>query len=554
MKNIAIKSFSVLSALLVLATGCIKETFPQGSTQTAAQVAKSDGALDAMINAIPVSMMGTNELGYYSNYGVHWDYGIGAIHMASELMLEDMATLGDNPYYNRYYAWAYNQNQGDRYIYCAYFWDAYYTWIKAANDIINVVDPEDMNDTAKKYLGQALAYRASFYLDLARYFEPLEPGVSYSGYDISKVKGLTVPLVDENTTEEDGKNNPRVSHDEMYAFILNDLDRAAEYLKDVKTDYSHPSINLVNGLYARTYLEMGAAGTAGAYEKAAQYARKVIDESGKTPLTQAQWEDPKTGFNSGSSNNSWIWGLTLSTENQGNILTWAAHICSEGAWGYAPLSQLGMNKATYEKIPDTDFRKHSWLDPGRMNYYNYQFSCGDDSYLNATGAYRGNPVPKDLVNIKFRPAQGEVSDYAVGNCTDQVLMRIEEMYFIEAEALAQTDVAGAKAVLESLVKTRNPQYTCTASTKEAFLEEMLFQKRVEFWGEGILFFDYKRLGAGITRGYKGTNHAAVYAYNSVGRSPQWNIVITRGEHQANTGITADTNNPDPSDLLPLWSE
>ena len=335
MKNSAIKTISVLSALLVLATGCIKETFPQGSTQTAAQVAKSDGALDAMINAIPVSMMGTNELGYYSSYGVHWDYGIGAIHMATEFMLEDMATLGDNPYYNRYYAWAYNQSQGDRYIYCAYFWDAYYTWIKAANDIINVVNPEDMNDTAKKYLGQALAYRANFYLDLARLFEPLEPGTTYPGYDISKVKGLTVPIVDENTTEELGKNNPRVSHDKMYEFILSDLDRAAEYLKDVKTDYSHPSINLVNGLYARAYLEMGAAGAAGAYEKAALYAQKVIDESGKTPLTQAQWEDPKTGFNSGSSNNSWIWGLTLSTENQGNILTWAAHICSEGAWGSA---------------------------------------------------------------------------------------------------------------------------------------------------------------------------------------------------------------------------
>lgn len=554
MKNTILTSFVVLSAAVVLTTGCIKETFPQGSTQTAAQVAKSDGALEAMVNAIPVSMMGTNELGYYSNYEVHWDFGIGAIHLATEFMLEDVATLGDNPYYNRFYSWAYNQAQGDRYIYCAYFWDAYYTWIKAANDIINVINPDDMNETAKMYLGQALAYRASFYLDLARLFEPKVPGTNYPGYDVSPVLGLTVPIVNENTKEEDGKNNPRVSHKEMYDFILSDLTKAAEYLTGVTTDYTHPSINVVNGLFARAYLEMGACGDEGAYAKAAEYARKVIDESGKTPLTQDQWEDPKYGFNSGSSNNSWIWGLTLSTENQGNILTYTAHISSEGAWGYAPLSQLGMNKNTYNRIPDSDFRKHSWLDPGRTSYYNYKFSCGDDSYLNATGAYKGNPIPKDYVNIKFRPNQGEISDYAVGNCSDHVLMRIEEMYFIEAEALAQSNLSQAKTVLESLIKTRNPEFVCTSGNKEAFLEELLFQKRVEFWGEGILFYDYKRLGAGITRGYSGTNHASVYAYNSVGRSPQWNIVITRGEHQANLGITAATNNPDPSDLLPLWTE
>ena len=80
------------------------------------------------------------------------------------------------------------------------------------------------------------------------------------------------------------------------------------------------------------------------------------------------------------------------------------------------------------------------------------------------------------------------------------------------------------------------------------------QKRIEFWGEGILFFDYKRLGAGITRGYPGTNHPSVYCYNSKGRNPQWNFVITRGEFQSNKGITDKTNNPDPSGLLELWTE
>ena len=82
---------------------------------------------------------------------------------------------------------------------------------------------------------------------------------------------------------------------------------------------------------------------------------------------------------------------------------------------------------------------------------------------------------------------------------------------------------------------------------------MLFQKRVEFWGEGILIYDYKRLNQGITRGYEGSNHPASEMFNTNGRSPQWNIVITRGEFQSNTGITEALNNPDPSEQIPVWS-
>ena len=85
---------------------------------------------------------------------------------------------------------------------------------------------------------------------------------------------------------------------------------------------------------------------------------------------------------------------------------------------------------------------------------------------------------------------------------------------------------------------------------DSFIDEMFFQKRVEFWGEGILIFDYKRLDKGITRGYEGTNHPLVWAFNCEGRSPQWNIVITRGEYQSNTAIV---NNPDPSQFTKNWT-
>lgn len=85
---------------------------------------------------------------------------------------------------------------------------------------------------------------------------------------------------------------------------------------------------------------------------------------------------------------------------------------------------------------------------------------------------------------------------------------------------------------------------------EDFLKEMMVQKRIEFWGEGVLIYDYKRLDMGITRDYKGsvvTNYTDKdYLINTTGRSPQWNFCIPLSELQTNLGITADDNNPDPT--------
>ena len=542
---------------LVLATGCIKETFPQGSTQTSAQVAKSASALAAMVNAIPSSMTTTDFLGYLGTYNDHTDFGYPGIAFRTENMLEDVVTSGENPYYNRALQYAQNQAQGSTYIYCAYFWDAYYTYIKSCTDIISTIDPATANEDALNYLGIAHAYRAMFYLDLARLFEA-KPN-KYT--DVSGVLGLTVPLVTEATTESSATNNPRLPREEMYAFILSELEKAEAYIDPQSKAYAKPSLGAVYGLYARAYIEMGASGDEGAYAKAAEYADKAITESGKTPLTQAQWEDPANGFNNGAANNSWIWGLPVSAENVGNILCFTAHMASEGTWGYAPLSQISVSKRLYDQISDKDFRKHSWLDPAYIadpaakQPYDYKFA-GDDAAKQAFLNGGMNPAAKPYQNIKFRPKGGETIDYTNGNPTDFPIMRVEEMYFLKAEALAgDGKIADAQAVLNDFMKTRilDGSYSCSAFTDfESFTDELLLQKRIEFWGEGILIYDYKRLDEGITRGYEGTNQASVYCYNSEGRSPQWNIVITRGEFQSNKGITDATNNPDPSNTLTLW--
>ena len=550
----------IMVSIAFAAVGCVSETLPQGSVQTQEQVAESESALKAMANAIPASMMTSDVLGWVGSYGDHTDFGIAGIHLRTDFMLEDLVTSGDNPYYNRFYAYVMNRSQGERYISCAYFWQCYYKWIKAANDIISLVNPVDATPEALGYLAAAYTYRAMFYLDLARLYEPKENAYT----DVTPVLGLTVPLVTEATTEEQAKNNPRVPREGMYEFILSDLAEAERLMSPLQMNYTLPSLASVYGLYARAWLEMGYwndADSQMAFSKAAEYARKAIVQSGKVPLTQAQWEDPVNGFNNGAASDSWIWGLTTSSENTINIITFTAHISSEATWGYAPLSQICASRRFYDAIAEGDFRKNSWLDPEYIGNpdgglpYSYKFSGTDADKVNFLRGTEMNPPAVPYQNIKFRPYLGECSDYAVGNCADHPLMRVEEMYFIEMEAVAHSDLGLAKILLEEFMDTRvvDGSFVCEASDLNSFLDEMLFQKRVEFWGEGVVFFDYKRLGKGIQRGYPGTNEAAVYAFNSDGLSPQWNIVVTNGEFQYNAGINSLTNNPDPSGKLVLWN-
>ena len=572
MKNILIKSFAVLSAVII-AAGCIKETFPTGGTITEGQLEVSPNALQYMVNAIPAAMMTSGTAGYASSYGYHADFGIAGIHLMTESMLEDLTVGGDLGYF-WFGAFFQNVSMGADYIYGNYFWDCYYKWIKSANDIIRKAGEvtEETDQTVLSALGQAHAYRAMFYLDLARLYEPKDNELAPIS---DEIRGLTVPIVTEDTTEEIAKYNPRVAREDMYDFIFSDLKKAEMYLSATETSYTKPTLGAVYGLYARAYLELGAADdqvSRSDYSKAAEYARQAIQVSGKTPLTEEQWHDPRTGFNDGSSNNSWLWGLTLSAENASNIVTNIAHIAPEAVWGYSILSMPSVNKAMYDRINFADFRKKSWLDPeytwnqwnaGYKPDHGYQFAGKDEPFpgFEQYGITTANDyfvqLASPYVNIKFRPADGQCVDYTEGNCADHVLMRVEEMYFIEIEATLYTKgLDAAKSLLNSFMRTyRYKTYDCSrVNSNEAFIQEMLFQKRVEFWGEGILIYDYKRLDQGITRGYSGTNFPAVARFNCTGRSPQWNIVIPRVEMQANTAITQSLNNPDPTGKLKAWTE
>ena len=542
MKNI-LKTTTLALVCSMALTGCIKETFPTDSA-TSGQVSDSPTAVEAIVNAIPVNMTYPYSVyGRTNNYG--FDFGYPGMMCATDAATGDViCSSGDEGSgYDWFTYWQSGILIGPTQTVCRFPWNCYYTFIKSSNDVVGLLAGVELSEAQKSYLGFAKAYRAQLYLDLARLYDPLNNKYT----DVSGVKGLTVPIVDENTTEDMARNNPRVTREAMFEFILRDLDDAeallANYTSSSKTN---PSLAVVYGIKARAYLWLGGFDSS-KYADAATYARKAIDASKCTIMTEAEWLNPKTGFN--KANNSWMWYLPQSTEGIANLVNFAAWRSSEATWGYGGKYVFeGVTSNFYNEISDTDWRKRAFVGPD-AKYADYS------DITNLTAAQFAN-LPA-YANLKFHPAEGETATYSVGNVTDIPMMRVEEMYFIEAEAKAHENLGEGIRLLNEFMNNYRivgGGYDCTnmSSSVENFTNELMLQKRIEFWGEGIVMFDMKRLDMSTRRGYVGTNSPASYRLNTEGRAPYWNFVISRGETQ-NNPVIATQNNPDPSQTVKPWN-
>lgn len=218
---------ALVAASSFMLTGCIDETFPTKNATTG-QVKENSQAVEAMLMAVP-AQLNTETLGR----GEHWDFGYPAIMHVRDVMTQDMATANDNMY-NQFSSWGQNMAQGIDYAYAQMLWTAQTSYVNGANVIIRTLDPETASDTQLGYLGAALAYRAMFYLDMGREYEFLEnDAVEPLSPEGESVLGLTVPIVDENTTDEQARNNPRVDRATLGAFIESDLKKAEEYITKI---------------------------------------------------------------------------------------------------------------------------------------------------------------------------------------------------------------------------------------------------------------------------------------------------------------------------------
>ncbi|WP_302251923.1 RagB/SusD family nutrient uptake outer membrane protein [uncultured Alistipes sp.] len=543
-KNKIVKFAAALLCAPVLLSSCIEETFPEGGNVTSGQISESPFAMEDIAASIPTILI-TN----YLDMGDHFDFGYPGIFGATDRMVGEVFPVsqnlpGGNQYYDRWQAWLYPDLGGlSATGWTDFFYLNYYQFIYSANEVISIASQSESGGVA---LGIAKAFRAMCYLDMARMYDPLPAKApdrpSYES-ELEAVKGLTVPIVREGATLEQLENNPRATREEMFNFILSDLTDAESLLADYQpASKTMPSQAVVYGLLARTYLWLGGfeetyegfvTGTE-AYKKAAEYARKAINASGCTILTESQWLDPKTGFN--TVNNAWMWAMIQTTDTVlNNLLSWAAHMSLEAVYGYGYGAQPGISVFSYERISDTDFRKKSYVTADRSYAAAQPYMSLTEEEFKTVAHY---------ASYKFHTAGGEKSNFTIANVVDIPMMRVEEMYLIEAEATAHYDEATARTLLTSFMAHRDPNYRIPAATTD-LVEEIIFQKRIEFWGEGIIYYDMKRLNMSMHNADTGTNAPSGAIISTDGRAPWWNCVIPLGAVQQNIALT-NMNNPDPT--------
>jgi hypothetical protein len=349
----------------------------------------------------------------------------------------------------------------------------------------------------------------------------------------------------------------------MWEFILSDLEKAEEYLNGyARKDIYTPDQSVVYGLKARAYLVMED------WENAKKYAK--LAQTGYSIMNENQYTSRETGFN--TPNSSWMFGLTFKPtdpnilENDGDS-SWGSIMCIEvdpvgSGCGYA--SNYGhpivIDRHLYETIPTSDFRKNCFVDfkldelptkaaivDGLKAYSDYPewvYGTGYDSNYDAVGG----------LSLKFRLAGGAVghANQYVGFVVAVPIMRVEEMYLIEAEATGMQSESTGIALLTAFAQQRDPAYvygihqdTYGNGTTGIFRNEVWWQRRVEFWGEGLATFDIKRLNKGIIRSYANTNHLESNRWNTTA-PPDWmNWCFVNTESNYNYSLT-----PNPTPLKP----
>lgn len=546
MKNLY-KYISV-AALAFAATGCADlDTQYYGyyvtSDQKADAVTANPELAQAAVSAV-FSQFGSLFGQYTSN---HYDFGYPSLMIGLDSKTADFHSKYSG--YNWYVDWegylSPNQNGEPT----GMTWLETYKQIKTANDLIANLDPESEDPTIQFYLGQGLAVRAFDYWVLAQLYQ-----FNYAAVDPATAK--TVPLITVENTEEASANGcARATVQETYDMILDDITNAISLIAKSELTPERVSDNkpkrmvslaVAYGLRARIYLTMHK------YAEAASDAQDAIDAFAGSPYSISDVSVP--GFTS-SEDNAWMWAIAVASTDRPvttGICNWPSMMgsfnygyCTVGAWRW-------ISSKLYETIPSTDVRKGWWLDE---NCKSAHLSAAQQEYIDGyVGSGTGSltDTGSDIMpytQVKYGLFGGTMGEYC--EAYDVPMMRIEEMYLIlaEAQGMSVSVSVGAKTLSDFVSAYRDPSYKYTATDAAAFQEEVVRQRRIELWGEGLAYFDVMRLNQGIDR--VGTRAADQMNYQIASGDPCLIFCIPQDELTANKLISAADNNPAGSRPTPV---
>ena len=338
-------------------------------------------------------------------------------------------------------------------------WSGHFGAIKNYNILIANADnvDESLKDYAQFVKGEALFCRASSYLHLARHF--VKP------YGSSSSSDLAVPLI---TVYDQLEKPARATVAEVYAQVKSDLDAAAAILSGEtgKARADYPTIDAVNALYARYYLDIKD------YANAAKYAEGVIN-TGHYKLASTD-EEMDAEYINDEGTEPIIQMYASKSEGYGvNDIYTLTNNDSEHGLNFR--SYYFPTKKLVEAYDEGDLRFTHWFSNTIPNFVSGSYRTGE--FYTFT-KYYNNPALNSGTVPQARHARKT--------------LLIGEMYLIAAEANAQAgNTAKATEILNALQTARHA--TLTEGTMENIKNEW-FKETV---GEGLRLSCLKRWGDGM---------------------------------------------------------
>lgn len=483
------------------------------------QITGSQALADAA--GAETAMNGVYRMMYLPGWGDNptENFGQTAVQLMADAMAEDFVIKeeGDQWFVYDYYLRAHEEYTGTLGRSYA-VWNFYYTLISNVNNIIassaNILadDPE----LGESVLGQAYALRAYCYFYLIQLFQQTYRG----NEDAPGVPVYTEPTV----AGSEGK--PRGTVQDVYDRIDSDLETAVGLLQGRgQTHISHIDYYVAKGIQARVAMVRHD------YKAAIDAASEALEKAG---LSLASVEE-LGNFNDASVKDV-MWGAEIVPAQSSQYMSLFSHLDADAEGMYASKERKCISTGLYSKIPDTD---------SRLAWFRGVLTKEEEQPTGSMASY---------CQLKFKMA-----DYSTRS-GDYIFMRAEEMVLIKAEAECHEGLySDARTTLEQLGVKRDPAFAqgrisrCSDSSEYnentnaepvTLMEEILFQRRLELWGETGRLFDLQRLGLGYDRDFEGSNHMEKLQTKNTGpASPLFIFPLPQAEIDANENISDADQNP-----------
>lgn len=453
-------------ALLVSFSACKKFLDVQPEDKlTQEQVKRSEHALNNVLNGIYLQMANPNI------------YGANLTMSIIECMAQHYSVENDQMSYSYFQRYAYGEVRARDVI--AGIWESMYVQVLAANDFLDVLP--QVQFTLPKWRenilrGEALALRAFHHFDLIRLWGPGPHGNTTSE--------ISIPYSDEPS----GRMIERLPESTVLDRVLMDLEEADSLLKaddpiissgivettsgDVLYDfYTNRNYRMnyyaVKALQARVYLWQGN------YDSARNAALEVIRVVGEPnePGKVFRWINPDN---------------VRVSYNPDRILS------TEIIFGIYNRNMYTNYNAFYlpSLSTSTELRpKNVWLE----SFYE---SNGNDIRYTYNWKEAGGEKPGEKCFYKYAaPNLKDNPLFPIKAEFIQPLIRIAEMYYIAAEC--EAEIGDPQLGLNYLNTVRSHRGEMVPlpdnlAEKVALHNEILKEYRKEFFGEGQMFYYYKR--------------------------------------------------------------